>query len=136
MCGCDILPSMGQALRKVEPETRSYDERIRELVEADLVGGARRLLAEALERGDHGEDLSGWQQVLAPAQSRLNSSRELDFNRAPEIRWINEHADDYHGQWVALLGGELLAHSASLEKVVSTLEKDRPGRRPLLHYID
>lgn len=127
---------MAQALRKVQPETRSYDERIRELVEANRVGAARRLLAEALAGGDHGEDLSGWQRVLAPAQSRPNGSRELDFDRAPDIRWINEHADDYRGQWVALLGGELLAHSASLEKVVSVLEKDRPRRRPLLHYID
>lgn len=127
---------MAQVLRKVQRETRSYDERIRELVEADRVGAARGLLTEALEGEDHGEDLSGWQRVLAPAQSRPNSSRELDFDRTPDIRWINEHEDDYRGQWVALLDGELLAHAASLEKVVSALEKDRPSRRPLLHYID
>ena len=126
---------MGQPLRKAEPETRSYRERIRELVEADRVEGARRLLAEALERGDHGEDLSYWQRVLAPAKV-LGVGGERDFDRTPDIRWINEHWESYRGQWVALLGGELLSHSESLDEVASTLKKNKPARSPLLHYID
>ena len=56
---------MGQALRKIESATGTYGERIRELVEADKVEGARRLLAEALKSEDLGEDLSYWQTVLA-----------------------------------------------------------------------
>jgi hypothetical protein len=55
-------------------EAKTYAEKIRLLVEADRVGGARALLAEALERGDHDEDLSGWQRVLAPAKVIRKSS--------------------------------------------------------------
>ncbi|MEA2600235.1 MAG: hypothetical protein QOF89_1227 [Acidobacteriota bacterium] len=127
---------MAQALRKIEPETRSYSERIRELVEADNVEGARRLLAEALERGDHDEDLSGWQRVLAKTKGRPNPDVALDFDRAPEVAWIREKSDPYKGQWVALLGDELLAHSPSLDEVVSILQEHKPPRRPMLHYID
>ena len=43
---------MAHALRKPEPDTRSYVERIRDLVEQDYVGGARKLLAEAIQQGE------------------------------------------------------------------------------------
>ena len=55
-------------------EARTYAEKIRILVEADFVGEARKVLAEALERGDHGEDLSGWLRVLGPAKILRRSS--------------------------------------------------------------
>jgi hypothetical protein len=127
--------AMAQPLRNPEPDARSYVERVRELVEQERVPAARKLLAEAEERGIVDEDLASWQRVLAPAKSWI-SKRERDFDRTPEILWIARHSDAYRGQWVALLGSELLAHSESLEEVVSNLEKDRPARRPLLHYID
>ncbi|HEV7504318.1 MAG TPA: hypothetical protein VGS07_05370 [Thermoanaerobaculia bacterium] len=127
---------MGHALRKIEPEPRSYRERIRELVEADKVGGARRLLAEALESGGHGEDLSYWQKVLAKGKPIRVGGGDLDFDRSLEVNWIHEKSAPYQGQWVALLGGELLAHSKSLDEVVLTLQENKPSRRPMLHFID
>ncbi|MFY9819949.1 MAG: DUF5678 domain-containing protein [Thermoanaerobaculia bacterium] len=126
---------MGHALRKIEPGSRSYSERIRELVEADKVGGARRLLADALE-SYHEEDLSGWQRVLAKTKGRPNPDVEADVDRAPEFRWLTEHSEAYRGQWVALLGNELLAHSMSLKEVVAALERNKPPRRAMLHYVD
>ncbi len=125
---------MAQPLRKPTPEMRSYKERIRELVEQDRIGAARALLVEALENGDHGEDLSRWREILAPARVK-KSTKEPDFDRSPEIHWLAQHGSEYQDQWVALVGSELLAHSKSLEDVVVALEKNRPSRRPLIHYI-
>lgn len=128
---------MGHALRKiVEPEPRSYSERIRELVEADKVEGARRLLAEALSGHHYDEDLSGWQRVLAKTKGRPNPDVEPDFDRTPEFLWIAEHSAAYRGQWVALLGRELLAHSTSLKEVVAALAKKKTPRRAMLHFVD
>lgn len=135
MCGCDILPSMGQALRKVEPETRSYDERIRELVERDNVKGARALLATALKERDSGENLSYWQQVLAPAKVIRVGGGELEPDRTPEFKWLEAHASGYRGQWVALAEDRLLAHSENLDEVLSGIKGIKAGRRPLLQYI-
>jgi hypothetical protein len=127
--------TMAQALRKpTQEETRSYRDRIRELVEQDRVGAARALLAEALEHSDSGEDLSLWREILAPARVS-KSSKERDFDRSPEMHWLAQHGREYRGKWVALLGEELLAHSTSLKTVVAALEKNKPKRRPLLHYI-
>jgi len=127
---------MGHALRKIQPESRSYSERIRELVEADKVEGARRLLAEALERGEKEPDLSEWQKVLAKGKPIRVGGGDLDFDRSLEITWIREKSIPYQGQWVALLGDELLAHSKSLDEVVSILKANQPPRRPMLYYVD
>lgn len=127
---------MAQPLRKPEPDTRPYAERIRELVEQDYVGGARKLLAEALEKGERDEDLLKWQQVLAPAASKISGNEELDSDPMPDLVWIRQHEREYRGEWVALLAGELLASSPSLDEVISYLEENPPERRILLHYID
>src|SRR5215217_9112985 len=128
--------TMAQALRKPTPEeTRSYYDRIRELVEAERVPAARKLLAEALEKGDHGEDLSGWQRVLAPAKM-IGVVDERDPDRTPELEWLKAHEMEYQGQWVALCEDRLLAHSHELEEVLSTVKGMKPSRRPLLHYIE
>lgn len=126
--------AMAQPLRKPEPDTRSYAERIRELVEQDYVGAARELLAEALEKGDHSEDLSGWQRVLAPAKV-LRVGGPPDIDRTPDVEWMRRNWNDYRGQWVALLRGELLAHSESLDEVVFVLKKDNYDYPPLLQYL-
>jgi hypothetical protein len=94
------------------------------------------LLAEALEHGAQEEDLAYWQKVLAKTKGRPNPDVELDFDRTPEVTWIREKSTPYKGQWVALLGEELLAHSESLDEVMSILQEHKPPRRPMLHYID
>jgi hypothetical protein len=128
---------MAQALRKRTPETRSYRERIRELVEQDRVGAARALLAEALEQGVHGEDLSHWQSVLAPAKAVPQVGGELDIDRTADFEWLKTKSEPYRGQWVALFQGELLAYNPTLQGILRDLESRHsgPGRRALLHRI-
>jgi hypothetical protein len=125
---------MGHALRKIEPEPRSYSERIRELVEADKVGGARRLLAEALEGGEKEPDLSEWQKVLSPGRV-LGTSTESGPDLTPEFQWLDANSGNYRRQWVALAENRLLAHSEDVDEVLSALKDMKLGRRPFLHYI-
>jgi hypothetical protein len=125
---------MGHALRKIQPESRSYSERIRELVEADKVGSARRLLVEALEREERDPDLSEWQKVLAPGKV-LGTSSELGPDLTPEFQWLDANSRDYRRQWVALAENRLLAHSEDMDEVLSALSGMKLGRRPFLHYI-
>lgn len=126
---------MAQALRKSDPDNRSYAERIRELVEQDYVAGARKLLAEALERGEQDAELLQWQRVLAPAKF-LGFSDELEPDRTPEFEWLRTHRKDYPGQWVALAEDRLLAHSADIREVDSAVKTMTLSRRPLLLYIE
>jgi hypothetical protein len=127
---------MAQPLRQPAPDTRSYSERIRELVEKDYIGAARTLLSEALEQGEEDREILKWQRVLEPAVSKVSENKALDSDPTPNLNWIRQHREDYCGQWVALLEGELHASSPSLEEVLSDLEEKPLGRRVLLHYID
>jgi len=125
---------MEQTFSKPDLDTRSYAERIRELVEQDYVGAARKLLAEALEKEDHGEDLSGWQRVLAPAKVlRIGGDRDID--PAASRQWLKDHGDMYRGQWVALFAGELLAHGESWQDVLAQVEDHPLGKDAFLERI-
>jgi hypothetical protein len=126
---------MAQPLRTPQEETRSYTERIRELIEQDRVQGARKLLAEALERGAQEKDLPLLERILGPAKF-LGFSDEIDPDRTPEFDWLAAHGKDYRGQWVALAEDRLLAHSEDIREVDSALKAITLTRRPLLYYIE
>ena len=127
---------MAKALRKPqEEETRSYTERIRDLIEQDCVGGARKLLAEALARGEQEPDFPILQSVLGPAKF-LRFTDELEPDRTPEYQWLATHGKNYRGQWVALAEDRLLAHSAEIREVDSALKTMALSRRPLMLYIE
>jgi hypothetical protein len=128
------MDAMAQPLRTPDPDARSYVERVRELVEQERVPAARKLLAEAEERGLIDEDLASWQRVLAPAKV-LRVGGKLDIDRTPDIRWLEEHGLEYPGEWVAILQGELLAHSAVLDEVLDTVEAKKPSHPAILEYI-
>jgi hypothetical protein len=126
---------MAQPLRKLEPDTRSYTDRIGELIEQDRVQGARKLLAEALERGVHEEAFPILQRVLGPAKF-LGFSDEVDPDRTPEMNWVAAHREEYRGQWVAVAEDHLVAHSEDIKEVYSVAKSAKLNRRPLLLYIE
>ena len=117
-----------------EEEPRSYVERIRELVEHGDVRGARTLVAEAVAKGVQEEKLDGWRRVLAPAKV-LGTSPADEPDRTEDFRWLDAHWQEYKGQWVALFGGELLAHGDSLRDLLDKLGERPPGKRALVHRI-
>lgn len=126
---------MAQPLRKPEPEPLSYSDRIRERVEADDVLGARALVAEALERGEVDKDVLAWQRVLAPAKT-IRVGGERDIDRTADFEWLEKHGKEYQHEWVAVLQGELIAHSTSLDDVLAAVKQRNFKHHPLLHRIN
>lgn len=129
------MPDMAQPLRKPVPEPLSYSDRIRERVEADDVMGARALVAEAVERGEADKDVLAWQRVLAPSKP-IRVGGERDIDRTADLKWFEEHGKEYQHEWVAVLQGELLGHSASLDDVMAAVKQRNLRYPPLLHYIN
>jgi hypothetical protein len=125
---------MAQALRKSTPEPLPYSDRIRELVKIGEILEAQRLLAVALEREGSSEDLSHWQRLLGPARvMRVGGERDID--RTADFQWLKNRSKEYVGQWVALFGGDLLAHADSLQEILRQLESHPSGSQALLHRI-
>ncbi|MCI0392332.1 MAG: DUF5678 domain-containing protein [Acidobacteria bacterium] len=53
---------------------------------------------------------------------------------APSRRWMNEHAQEYGGQWVALDGDRLIAHGENADEVFAAADADG-AYLPLVTYI-
>jgi hypothetical protein len=115
-------------------DVHSYVDRIREHVQRDEVGAARRLVAEALREGSTEPELAYWAEVLAPAKV-LGVHPATGTDLQAEIRCLNEHAKEYRGQWVAVLGEKLLAHAETLEELRTKLSQLALPTRPLVHFM-
>ena len=73
-------------------------------------------------------------KVLAPPRIKKSEIRGVD--RSAEFRWLDEHSLKHSGQWVALLGENLLASAPSLAELLSILKANPPSDRPLIHHLD
>ncbi|HZF11390.1 MAG TPA: DUF5678 domain-containing protein [Thermoanaerobaculia bacterium] len=111
-----------------------YAMEIRRLIEQERIAAARSLLKHALSQGSPTPDLLQWQEILAPA--RVRKSSQLDRDRSPEFRWLKERGAAYSGQWVAVLGEELLAHADTLKELLIRLEEIQPPFPPLAVRLD
>lgn len=120
----------------IEEEARSYVERIRDLVQRGDVPGARALVAEATAKDVQEERLPYWREVLAPAKVLSVGGVSLEPDRSREERWLEENAEAYRNQWVALDGDTLLAHAPTFSELMKALDEIKPVRRPLAFRFD
>ena len=118
-----------------EETAESYVARVRELAGTDRVGGARRVLQEALQKFPHDPVLARWKELLGPAKFN-GYSPASGFTRDAELRWLDTHGSAYPGEWVAVLGDRLLGHSKDLQELTEQLKAQPPTEHPpLYHYI-
>jgi hypothetical protein len=117
-----------------EETAESYVARIRELAGTDRVGGARRVLQEALQKFPDDPILARWKELLGPA--KFNGYRPASgFDRSAELQWLDTFGPLYRGEWLAVLGDRLLGHSKDLQELTEQLKREPTERPPLYHYI-
>lgn len=115
-----------------EEETpESYVARIQDLIERDRVSGARRLIAEALAHFPGHSALIPWQKALSRAKV-VKVGGPLDRDRSPEYRWLETHGPRYQGEWVAVLGDRLVAHSRDVDEFRAKLDATPTDFPPLV----
>lgn len=126
---------MGKAAQAVRDDVSSkYESRIQKLVEEDRVGGARKLVEEALRESPDDPTLLSWKEVLAPG--RVFGRRPVNLEGTAEQGWFATQAGQHKGQWVAVLGEELLAHAPTLQELSTKLKKLAPKSLPVVHHIE
>ena len=59
-----------------------------------------------------------------------------DWDRQDTFEWIWENEEKYKGQWIAVLGSDLIAASPELSEVLEAVKKRRLDLPPLLHFVD
>ncbi len=111
-----------------------YALAIRRLIEKDQVASARQLLAIALLSEPSEPSLIRLQGVLAPP--RVSRRPGTGVPRDGEYRWLSRHADEYRGQWVAVMGDQLIAHSPHLKDLLTVVKTAAPGQTPLVYRFE
>ena len=124
-----------QARERVEVSTHRlpYVSLIRGMLDRDQVTSARTLLTVALADQPNDRTLRTAARILALPTSAGKPLRDRD--RALEYAWLARHSADHRGEWVALVGNELVATAQSLKELLAALE--RSGRRgdALIHRV-
>ena len=59
----------------------------------------------------------------------------LDPKDEASLRWMKEHGSEYIGQWIALDGDRLIAHSIVFDEVAAAAKADG-AELPLYHFIE
>jgi hypothetical protein len=124
---------MGEAAKVAENGAGPFVPRIREHLERGDLQGARRVLAEAQQKKPDEPGLEPFARLLAPLRARVVDERGRD--RTAEFRWLDTEGHSYRGEWVALLGDELVAHSPSFKDLRDELDRKAPEGPVLLHFI-
>jgi uncharacterized protein DUF5678 len=128
------------AARRLDPETgnptpESFLEEIHRIFELGTLRGAR----EAAERGlelypDHPE-LLRIHHALGPPEARPVPGYRIP-DRQDTFEWLRENEEKYRGQWIAILGTDLIAASPSFKEVYQAALKANLAAPPLLHFVD
>ncbi len=79
-------------------------------------------LREALDAAQN-QALEAAQDQDAEAESLRAKARAASLRDfSAEHKWLDEHRDDYAGQWVALKGDQLVHHSSNAKEVFAAAD--------------
>lgn len=95
---------------------------------------ARRMAARAAALFADHPWIEKANRVLNP--SRIVAEPATAPDRTREFAWLRQHSAQYRGQWVALLGAELLASGPDVEEVLREVRSRNLQAHPLVHRID
>jgi len=115
---------------------RSFDETLaclRGLLGEGAVSEARGLVQEMQQRWPDSPQVRKWARLLKPPQARLRQGTGAP-PRSQEYAWLREHAHEYPGQWLAVLGATLLVADVHLSKVLETVHGTGRDKDILLYF--
>lgn len=111
-----------------------YRAAIHAALDKESLRGAQRAAAEGHAKFPDDPELARLNRLLTfrPARSVPGP---LSPDRTEAFRWLEEHGEAYHGQWIALGDKGLLAASSDLDDVLRTLKEISPDVLPVLLHL-
>ena len=110
-----------------------YVETIQRLLADGEAGAARRAAALAAARFPNHPWITKANRVINP--HRIVSRPATAPDRSLEFAWLRKNSGHYQGQWIALLGDELLAASNDFEDVLRVLRSRELEDQALVHHV-
>lgn len=97
------------------------------------VEGARGFVSELQQRWPENDRIRHLAHVLAPPTVR-HIPRSLDRSLRPEQIWLQKHAREYPGCWLAVFGDHLVAADPRLATVLDIVGKTPGAETALIHF--
>jgi hypothetical protein len=125
------------AVRRADQQNttpESFLEEIHRIFESGTLRGARDVAERGLALFPGHSELQRIHHALKPPQVRTLPGYRIP-DRRDTYKWIEENKETYRGQWVAVLGTEVIAASPDLEDVRKALRVRSLPYPPLLHFF-
>lgn len=106
---------------------------LRTLLEQQDLANARAFVAQLQKLWPDSDRVEHFVRILAPPTITLQPA-QAKHSRNEEYRWLCDHAEEYPGCWVALLGYDLIAADPDFRVVVAAVRKLERANDALLHF--
>lgn len=103
------------------------------LVRRGELAEAGELVRGMEQRWPGDEPVQKFARVLAPPAVSVRQGSPAR-SRSRECQWLREHAHEYPGSWLAVLGERLVAAHADVRVVIAAVKKDPTAKDALLHF--
>jgi hypothetical protein len=117
-----------------EPSFVAYITTIRSRLDLGDVLGAQRILEAIPKEFVREHSVQRLRAALAPPQVTISSQRDLD--RSTEYEWLKHNRAQYVGQWVALVGNDVVATAASYRELRARVAELKLSHPPLIQHIN
>lgn len=128
-----------EALLLMKERTASKDadrlaQDIKSLLDAQEHQAAQQAASKAADNYPDHSWLQCANRVLNPR--RVTTAPASGSGRTKEFDWLRSNSEAYRGQWVALLGDELIAADHDFDIVLSEVRSRTLDSKPLVHRVD
>jgi hypothetical protein len=106
---------------------------LRNLLERADIKGARAFVEHLSTKWPDSDRVRHYVRVLAPPVVTMRAG-EAGHSRQHERAWLQQHAREYAGHWLALRGDELIAADPDLGVVLAAVRSSRRDDDALLHF--
>ena len=107
--------------------------RLRQLIEAGNVTGARRLTEEAHRRFPDHPKIALAQRPLAPP--RVRSTELAQATVEAERKWLANPPAEALGKWVALVGAKVVAMADSIDELAAIVRASNLEQIPVVQHL-
>jgi Family of unknown function (DUF5678) len=115
------LPLFLKLIDTIDWDQRSVDDILRTIQSALQVGAhltARKLAQEGGNRFPDHPQMAKHARILAPVKT-IRSDLPPYPQAELDMKWLKEHRQEYHGQWVAIKEGNLIASASTFQDLKS-----------------
>ena len=120
------VPTAAPEIKAVEAAGQETDDqrlavdlqRLRDLIEHNRVGEARRFVKDLEQRWPEAERVQHYARVLAPPVVRSRPDIPAR-SREREWKWLQEHGHEYPGCWLAIYEDRLIAADPDQRVVIA-----------------